>query len=84
MPRTAAWLGGAAIGVVGYGLSLALFIGSMRRLGVARSAALFGTYPFVGVLASALVLGERLSPWTALAGVVIAAGAALLVIERRT
>jgi drug/metabolite transporter (DMT)-like permease len=81
-PAAPAWFGGVAIALVGYALSLTLFIRSLGRLGAARATALFGVYPFVGVVASAAFLGETLSEWTLAAGVVIAAGAGLLVLDR--
>lgn len=39
-------------GCFSYGLSIILFILAMRNLGAARTSALFGTAPFVGVLLS--------------------------------
>ena len=71
------WLGGAAVGVVGFGLSLVLFIRSLRALGAARTGALFGTAPFLGAVASAAFLGESVSPWIVGAGAVMAAGVVL-------
>ncbi len=81
-PRAAELAKGAAIGFVCYGLSLVLFIHGLRRLGASRTAALFGTAPFLGVLLSAAALGEALSVWTAVVGVATAAGVALLTFER--
>lgn len=46
------------LGFFSYGLSIVLFIHAMRCLGAARTSALFGTAPFVGVLLSFLFFRE--------------------------
>lgn len=74
-------LGGAAIGFVAYGLSLCLFALGLRTVGAARTAALFGVHPFVGVVAAVLVLGEPLTLHVVGLALVLAAGVALLVLE---
>jgi len=53
-------LGALTLGVLSYGLSLVLFVGALAHLGSARTAAHFGTAPFIGA-ALAVVLGEPLS-----------------------
>ena len=40
--------GAATVGLLGYGVSLALFVLALRHLGSARTAAYFSTAPFVG------------------------------------
>jgi drug/metabolite transporter (DMT)-like permease len=73
------WVGGAAIGFVGYGLSLIGFIRGLRRFGAARAAAVFIVVStFVGVLAAALFLKEPLSPYIAVAGLLIVVGTPLV------
>lgn len=47
------------VGALGYGASLVLFIGALRRLGTARTTAYFATAPFAGALL-AFVLDQRL------------------------
>jgi drug/metabolite transporter (DMT)-like permease len=47
-----------SIGFAGYGLSLVLFVVSLRDLGAARTGAYFSTAPFVGVALAIGVLGE--------------------------
>ncbi|MET0986331.1 MAG: DMT family transporter [Steroidobacteraceae bacterium] len=49
-----------ALGAAGYGLSLVLFVSALAHLGSARTAALFGTAPFIGA-ATAVVIGEPLT-----------------------
>jgi len=47
-----------AVGLVGYGVSVAWFVASQRDLGTARAAAYFGTAPLIGAVA-ALAFGAR-------------------------
>lgn len=49
------------VGFLGYGLSLVLFVLSLRGLGTARTGAYFSTAPFVGALLSVAVFGEPTS-----------------------
>lgn len=56
-----AWtLAGAAmsVGLLGYGLSLVLFVISLRELGTARTGAYFSTAPFVGAALAIVLLNE--------------------------
>jgi drug/metabolite transporter (DMT)-like permease len=52
-----------AVGALCYGLSLVLFIVSLRGLGALRTGTLFGLAPFAGAAASIPMLGEPLA-WT--------------------
>jgi drug/metabolite transporter (DMT)-like permease len=47
-----------ALGAFSYGASIALFVRSLRRLGAARTGALFGTSPFLAAAVSLLVFRE--------------------------
>ncbi|MHB1403053.1 MAG: EamA family transporter [Thiobacillus sp.] len=47
-----------AVGLLGYGLSLVLFVRALRNLGTARSGAYFSTAPFIGAAITILLLGE--------------------------
>ncbi|ADX46431.1 protein of unknown function DUF6 transmembrane [Paracidovorax avenae ATCC 19860] len=47
-----------AVGLLGYGLSLTLFVVALRTLGTARTGAYFSTGPFFGVLLSLAVWPE--------------------------
>jgi drug/metabolite transporter (DMT)-like permease len=60
--------GAGVVGLLGYGVSLVLFIVSLRELGVARASAYFSTAPFIGVAVAFALLGERPGPpfWIAL------------------
>ena len=52
-----------ALGTVSYGASIALFVQSLRRVGAARTGALFGMAPFVGVALS-LIMFRQLPQFT--------------------
>lgn len=47
-----------AVGAVGYGLSITLWVAGARELGAARSQLVFAPAPFVGVLVAWTVLGD--------------------------
>lgn len=76
-------LGGAAVGFVAYGLSLAAYVGSVRRLGAARTGMLFGTAPLFGLLGSALFLGEPIGLGALGPAALMLLGVGLLGMERR-
>jgi drug/metabolite transporter (DMT)-like permease len=52
-----------AIGVVGYGLSITLWVKGARDLGAARGQVIFATAPFIGAVIAWLVLGEQATSW---------------------
>lgn len=70
-----------AIGLFAYGVSLALFIVAMRHVGTARAGAYFSVAPFFGGIL-AVALGDHVSVALVIAGVLMAAGVWLHVIER--
>jgi drug/metabolite transporter (DMT)-like permease len=47
-----------SLGLMGYGLSLVLFVLALRGLGTARTGAYFSTAPFIGAAISVVLLGE--------------------------
>ena len=81
-PEIGPLLRAALIGLIGYGVSLALFVVALRELGAARTGAYFSTAPFVGVAVAFLALNEAPTDlfWTAAA--LMAAGVWLHVSER--
>ena len=81
-PAPASALAAAAVGFLGYGVSLALFVVALRLLGTARTGAYFATAPFIGAAASFAFLGEAPDILFWLASVLIAAGVALHMSER--
>lgn len=71
-----------ALGAVSYGASLVLYVLALRHLGSSRTAAHFGTAPFIGAGLSVLLLGE---PFTVmlLVAVALMAVATWLVLSER-
>jgi len=69
LPAPGAILLGALLGLVGYGVSLVLFILALRDLGTARTGAYFAVAPFYGAALALLLLNEETGPafWAAAA-----------------
>lgn len=70
------------IGTISYGASLVLDGYALRYVGAAREAAFFATAPFIGALASTVIVGERIDWIDAVSMTAMAAGIALLLRER--
>ena len=66
-------LGALSLGLFAYGVSLTLFVVSLRHLGSARTGAYFSVAPFFGALV-AVGLGESVTPTLVCAGVLMAIG----------
>jgi hypothetical protein len=58
-----------AVGLLGYGISLVLFVLALRGLGTARTGAYFSTAPFIGAATALMVFPETttLAFWVAAA-----------------
>jgi len=82
LPSTAIILEAMAVGLLGYGFSLVLFVLALRGLGTARTGAYFSTAPFVGALISLLVFGESTSPQFWLAVLLMGIGVWLHLTEK--
>jgi drug/metabolite transporter (DMT)-like permease len=74
LPPLTAALAAGAVGFVGYGVSLALFVLALRQLGAARTGAYFSTAPFLGAVAAILFLSEPITVQLVLAGLLMGAG----------
>lgn len=70
------------VGFFCYGLSLVLFVLSLRNLGTARTAAYYSTAPFIGAILALLIWREPVTLIFAAASVTMAAGVWLLTTER--
>ncbi|HNY11095.1 MAG TPA: DMT family transporter [Candidatus Wallbacteria bacterium] len=57
-PGMTAIISSCAIGFLGYGLSIALFVLSLRHIGTSRTGAYFSLAPFFGAAASIAIFGE--------------------------
>lgn len=75
-------LGALVLGSLSYGVSVVLDAFALRLIGAAREAAYFATAPFVGALASVLLLGDTLRWHDGLAMLVMAVGVGFLLRER--
>ncbi len=69
------------VGLLAYGVSLALFVVALRHLGTARTGAYFSVAPFFGALL-AVLMGETVTIPLLLAGALMALGTWLHLTER--
>lgn len=58
LPSARVGLGAMSVGLMGYGLSLVLFVLALRGLGTARTGAYFSIAPFIGAAVAVFVFGE--------------------------
>lgn len=70
------------VGLLGYGVSLALFVLALRHVGAARTGAYFSLAPFVGAIVSLFLFRESPTLQLALSAVLMAAGLYLHLAER--
>lgn len=75
-------LGAMGVGLLGYGISLVLFVLALRGLGTARTGAYFSVAPFVGAWVSLWWLSEAVGAGFWLACVLMALGVWLHLTER--
>ena len=81
-PNGVTFLSTMAVGLMGYGFSLVLFVLALRGLGTARTGAYFSTAPFIGAALALTLLGESTSSAFWLACVLMAVGVWLHLSER--
>ena len=81
-PPAGIFVAAGVIGLLGYGVSLALFILALRHLGTARTGAYFSLAPFVGAVLAVLILGEPISVTLLIAGGLMGLGLWLHLSER--
>jgi drug/metabolite transporter (DMT)-like permease len=81
-PRSTTVLAAGAVGLVGYGLSLTLFVFALRQLGAARAGAYYATAPFFGAVIAIAALGDPFNTQVALAGLFMGIGVWLHLTER--
>ena len=74
--------GALVVGALGYGASLTLYIGGAQRLGATRSQMIFAAAPFIGTVLAWVGLGEPVRPVELGAGVLMAAGIAVMLTGR--
>ncbi len=81
-PSTAITMAAGVVGVLGYGVSLVLFVLALRHLGSARTGAYFSIAPFIGVAFSLILLHETPGLYFWGAAGLMAAGVWLHLTER--
>jgi len=84
MPVLASIGGALLLGCLAYGVSLSLFIVSLRYLGTARTGAYFSVAPFFGAMLSVVMLHETPTIRLAAAGVSMAIGVWLHLTEKHS
>ena len=77
-------LAAGALGFVSYGVSLVLFVLSLRQLGTARTGAYFASAPFVGAAASLILFRERPSATLVVGASLMAVGVWLHLTEHHS
>ena len=70
------------VGLLGYGVSLALFLLALRHLGTARTGAYFSSAPFIGAALAVALLGDPVTLPFVIAAVLMAVGVWLHLTER--
>ncbi|HEY9280112.1 MAG TPA: DMT family transporter [Eoetvoesiella sp.] len=81
LPAWSSLAGAMTVGFLAYGVSLALFVVSLRHLGTARTGAYFSVAPFFGAVL-AIALGEPVTVPLLVAGALMAVGIWLHLTER--
>lgn len=82
LPDGATVAAAGAVGFLGYGVSLALFVLALRHLGTARTGAYFSLAPFVGAILGIALLGEPITLTLVAAAALMALGLYLHLAER--
>jgi drug/metabolite transporter (DMT)-like permease len=81
-PPMSSLLSALVVGLLGYGISLSLFIRALRDLGTARTGAYFSVAPFIGAVLSVFILHDPSSPQLLLCGLLMAFGVWLHMTEQ--
>ena len=82
LPSFTTFLAVGAVGFLGYGVSLTLFVLALRHIGTARTGAYFSLAPFVGAFGAILFLGDPITVGLIAAAAFMAAGVWLHLTER--
>lgn len=81
LPSISAVAGAMLVGLLAYGVSLALFVVALRHLGAARTGAYFSVAPFLGAVL-AVMMGDAITLQLSAAGMLMAVGVWLHLSER--
>lgn len=82
LPALSALAATGLVGLMGYGVSLTLFVLALRHLGTARTGAYFSIAPFVGAALSIFLLGDTLTIGFGIAAGLMGLGVWLHLTER--
>jgi drug/metabolite transporter (DMT)-like permease len=82
LPALPVIAGGAAVGFLGIGVSLVMFMLGLRHLGTARTGAYFSLAPFIGAVLALLVFRDGLTIQLVVAGLLMGLGLWLHLSER--
>lgn len=82
VPGASSVAAAGAVGFLGYGVSLVLFVLALRHLGSARTGAYFSTAPFIGAVLAIGLFGEPLTWQLLLAAILMGVGLYLHLAER--
>jgi drug/metabolite transporter (DMT)-like permease len=82
LPAEVALGGAAVVGLLGYGVSLVLFVLALRSLGAARTSAYFSTAPFIGAVLAIAMFDEKVTAGLLAAGALMGIGLYLHLAER--
>jgi hypothetical protein len=74
--------GAGVVGLLGYGVSLVMFVLALRHLGTARTGAYFSTAPFIGAALAIAMFGEPVGWRLLTAAALMAVGLYLHLVER--
>jgi hypothetical protein len=74
LPAPLLLLSAMAVGLVGYGASLVLYVTALRGLGAARTGAYFAVAPFIGAAIAVFAFGEHAPATFWIASALMAAG----------
>ncbi|CAN5867095.1 DMT family transporter [soil metagenome] len=81
MPPLTTTLAAGLIGLLGYGVSLVMFVLALRHLGAARTGAYFSTAPFIGAGLAIAMFGEPITMQLVAASALMLLGVALHLME---
>jgi hypothetical protein len=82
LPAVSAISEAMVVGLLGYGVSLVLFVLALRGLGTARTGAYFSTAPFLGAAIAILVFGDHATLLFWVAAILMGIGVWLHLSER--
>ncbi len=81
LPPLGPMVGAGAVGFLGYGVSLVMFVLALRHLGAARTGAYFSMAPFIGAGLAIAMFGEPATGRLLAASALMLAGVALHLME---